>query len=164
MQGVDLDNDLLIYACAGLAVTPEKAAAHQQAAAQLSLDAAQPVDPTQPIDAEAAAAVAAIPSVQADPAALDAAIDPAAQEAAAAVDVTGGHRHHHHHRRHLLQANVEWAAPYLVSQHTAVGAGVFCSTAHLHVHVSGHAARSTSPQCDAARSRPDLIRSGLRRS
>jgi hypothetical protein len=94
-QGVDLDNDILVYACAGMAVDPNSPAALAAAAADA---------------AEAAAAAAA----EATQAAAVAAADPAAAETTAA-EAPGHKHHHHHHHRHLLQTDVEFASQWQVS-------------------------------------------------
>jgi hypothetical protein len=109
VQGVDLESDFLIFACAGLSQPNDTLAAEAAAAAAAA---------TAAVDAAAAAAegsVAGADVLVANPLiveerGLDAAI----------VDESPGDRHHHHkhhkHHRHLLQTAQEWeAAAWAVS-------------------------------------------------
>lgn len=95
-----MDNERLVYACAGMAVEPNSPAAAIAAAA-----IAQQQQEALPdaVITESAAVVDAVP------------VQEAATEAAVVDPAAGAKHHHHHHHRHLLQAGTEWVAAWKVS-------------------------------------------------
>jgi hypothetical protein len=135
LQGVDLDHGRLIYACEGMAVTPEVEAAVTAAQATWAVEAPAEAPITALADLLAAAPVAVLPGLVPDlepPA--PSAVDPAAAAVSTVAQERGQdatHGHHHHRHRHLLQTTHrrEWAAPwpFLVSDSVGGLHQFYCS-------------------------------------